>query len=118
MPVLTCFIGRHQSIPPTTSFSLIAELIHRDGLRSALGGRDDVLLEPVLNLLVRHVSDPRFGEMACDVATVVIGMCFHLVAKISRRQFVLRRYVRISTGSIPIDRRPLWPTAQKGVCGT
>jgi U3 small nucleolar RNA-associated protein 15 len=49
------------------------ELIHRDGLRSALAGRDDVLLEPVLLLLVKYVTDPRFGEMVCDISRLVIG---------------------------------------------
>ncbi|OSX60238.1 hypothetical protein POSPLADRAFT_1075000 [Postia placenta MAD-698-R-SB12] len=63
-----------KQVPPTTTFSLIQELIHRDGLRSALAGRDDVLLEPVLRLLLKHVADPRFGEMVCDVAGVVIDM--------------------------------------------
>ena len=58
---------------PVTTFSLIQELIHRDGLRSALSSRDDVLLEPILRMLLKHVTDPRFGEMVCDVAGVVIG---------------------------------------------
>lgn len=62
-----------QQVPPTTTFSLIQELIHRDGLRTALAGRDDVLLEPILRLLLKYVSDPRFGEMVCDVAGIVIG---------------------------------------------
>jgi len=61
-------------VPPTTSFSLITELIHRDGLKAALSGRDDVLLEPVLQLLLKYVNDPRFGELVCDVASIVIGM--------------------------------------------
>ncbi|THV08502.1 WD40 repeat-like protein [Dendrothele bispora CBS 962.96] len=61
-------------VPPTTTFALIQELIHRDGLRTALAGRDDVLLEPILRLLVKHVTDPRFGEMVCDVASIVIQM--------------------------------------------
>ncbi|TCD69675.1 hypothetical protein EIP91_006692 [Steccherinum ochraceum] len=61
-----------QNVPPTTTFSLIQELIHRDGLRTALSGRDDVLLEPILRLLLKHITDPRFGEMVCDVAGVVI----------------------------------------------
>lgn len=60
-------------MPPTTTFSLIQELIHRDGLRTALAGRDDVLLEPILRLLLKHINDPRFGEMVCDVSSVVIG---------------------------------------------
>lgn len=62
-----------QQVPPTTTFSLIQELIHRDGLRIALAGRDDVLLEPVLRLLVKYITDPRFGEMVCDIAGIVIG---------------------------------------------
>lgn len=62
-----------QNVPPTTTFSLISELTHRDGLRTALGGRDDVSLEPVLRLLIKHVSDPRFGNMCCDVSCIVIG---------------------------------------------
>ena len=40
----------------------------------ALAGRDDVMLEPVLRLLHNYISDPRFGELACDVAGIVIGM--------------------------------------------
>lgn len=60
-------------MPPTTAFSLIQELVHRDGLRIALAGRDDVLLEPILQLLVKNVADPRFGDLAMSVATVVIG---------------------------------------------
>ncbi|KZT19260.1 WD40 repeat-like protein [Neolentinus lepideus HHB14362 ss-1] len=63
-----------KNVPPTTAFALIQELIHRDGLRTALSGRDDVLLEPVLRLLSKNVNDPRFGEMACDVASLVIEM--------------------------------------------
>ncbi|KAI0774266.1 WD40 repeat-like protein [Fomes fomentarius] len=63
-----------KNVPPTTTFSLIQELIHRDGLRTALAGRDDVLLEPILRLLLKHITDPRFGEMVCDVANVVIDM--------------------------------------------
>ncbi|GJJ07566.1 hypothetical protein Clacol_001769 [Clathrus columnatus] len=51
-----------KQVPPTTKFSLIQELIHRDGLRPALAGRDDVLLEPILRLLLKYITDPRFGE--------------------------------------------------------
>ena len=52
---------------------MIQELVHRDGLQTALAGRDDVLLEPVLALLVKYVNDPRFGELVCDVGNLVIG---------------------------------------------
>ncbi|KAI6119301.1 Trp-Asp repeat-containing protein [Pisolithus croceorrhizus] len=63
-----------KNVPPTTTFSLIQELIHRDGLRSAMSGRDDVLLEPILRLLVKHVTDPRFGDLVCDVASLLIEL--------------------------------------------
>jgi len=59
-------------VPPATTFALIQELIYRDGLRSALAGRDDVLLEPILRLLLKYVTDPRFGGTACDVAGLII----------------------------------------------
>ena len=38
-----------------------------------MAGRDDVLLEPILRLLLKYVADPRFGVMVADVAGVVIG---------------------------------------------
>ncbi|KAI6164903.1 Trp-Asp repeat-containing protein [Pisolithus thermaeus] len=57
-----------KNVPPTTTFSLIQELIHRDGLRN------DVLLEPILRLLVKHVTDPRFGDLVCDVASLLIAL--------------------------------------------
>jgi U3 small nucleolar RNA-associated protein 15 len=63
-----------KNVPPAITFSLIQELIHRDGLRIALAGRDDVLLEPILRLLLKYVADPRFGVMVADVARVVIDM--------------------------------------------
>lgn len=64
---------RLQKVPPTMAFSLIQELVHRDGLRIALAGRDDVLLEPILQLLVRYIADPRFGDLAASVASVILG---------------------------------------------
>ncbi|KAK8850439.1 hypothetical protein IAR55_004357 [Kwoniella newhampshirensis] len=66
--------GLKKSVKPTTTFALIQELIHRDALRIALSGRDDVTLEPILTFLARHVVDPRFGEMASEVAGVIIDI--------------------------------------------
>ncbi|KAF7432961.1 hypothetical protein PC9H_004905 [Pleurotus ostreatus] len=63
-----------KQVPPAVTFSLIQELIARDGLRSALSGRDDVLLEPILRYLIKYVADPRFGQTVCDVAAFLIDM--------------------------------------------
>ncbi|WWC72509.1 uncharacterized protein I206_106471 [Kwoniella pini CBS 10737] len=63
-----------KTVRPTSTFALIQELIYQDALRIALSGRDDVTLEPLLQFLVRHAIDPRFGEMAAEVAGVVIDL--------------------------------------------
>lgn len=93
-----------QNVRPSITFALIQELIHRDGLRVALSGRDDVTLEPVLTFLLKHIADPRFGEMASQVAGVVIGQfasysfshsrgCWADTRKISTRLYwASRRY--------------------------
>ncbi|KAF8913940.1 WD40-repeat-containing domain protein [Gymnopilus junonius] len=70
-----------KNVPPTTTFSLIQELIHRDGLRIALAGRDDVLLEPILRLLLKYVADPRFGELAADITGIVIDMYMPVIGQ-------------------------------------
>ncbi|RSH85203.1 hypothetical protein EHS25_005010 [Saitozyma podzolica] len=66
--------GLNKNVRPSTTFALIQELIHRDGLRIALSGRDETTLEPILVFLVRHVTDPRFGELASEVAGVIIDL--------------------------------------------
>ena len=63
-----------QQVPLMTTFLLVQELIHGDGLRTALAGWDDVLLEPVLQLLLKHIADPQFGEITCDIGKILIGI--------------------------------------------
>lgn len=60
--------------PAVTTVSLIQELIHRDGLRQALSGRDDISLEPLAQFLVRNINNPRYTALLVDVTTVVINM--------------------------------------------
>ncbi|KAH9977795.1 WD40-repeat-containing domain protein [Lactifluus volemus] len=50
-----------QQVPPATTFALIQELVYRDGLRIALAGRDDVLLEPILRSLTDMYA-PVLGQ--------------------------------------------------------
>ncbi|KAK4049766.1 U3 small nucleolar RNA-associated protein 15 [Microbotryomycetes sp. JL221] len=61
-----------RAVTPATTFALLEELMHRDGLTIALSNRHDASLEPILKFLVKHVTNPRYGVMACDVATVLI----------------------------------------------
>ncbi|KAF9921035.1 snoRNA-binding rRNA-processing protein [Linnemannia zychae] len=60
--------------PAVTTVSLIQELIHRDGLRQALSGRDDISLEPLAQFLVRHINNPRYTSLLIDVTTMMVDM--------------------------------------------
>lgn len=62
-----------QHVRPATSFALIQELVFRDALRIALQGRDETSLEPILAFCLRHIIDPRFGELAGSVVGIIIG---------------------------------------------
>lgn len=53
--------------------AMLQELIHRDGLESALSGRDDVGLEPLVSFLIRHINQPRYTPLLVDVADVLLG---------------------------------------------
>jgi UTP15 C terminal len=98
-------------VPPAVTFSLIQELVRRDGVRIALAGRDDVLLEPVLNLLIKHLSDPRFGEMVCDIASIVIGQSpFRPLRPLLT---IHHRHVLIRSGAITYHRRTFYATPEK-----
>jgi U3 small nucleolar RNA-associated protein 15 len=63
-----------QEIPPTTTFSLIAELSSRDALRIALSGRDAHALTPVLAFLLRHLTHTHFGPLASQATLVALDL--------------------------------------------
>lgn len=53
---------------PIVISSLLEELIARDGLLIATGGRTEESLEPLLAFLVKYVAEPRFASLLLDVA--------------------------------------------------
>lgn len=63
-----------KNVTPSTTFALLTELIHRDGLAIALANRHDLSLEPMLKFLVKHVVDPRYCTVAVDTAKVLIDI--------------------------------------------
>lgn len=105
-----------QQVPPTTTFALIQELVYRDGLQSALAGRDDVLLEPILRLLLKYVTDPRFGGLACDVAGLIIGTSSSSTTSVTTvALYALYRDVYPRSSPVPYHRFPL-PTPAEKTC--
>lgn len=60
------------AVPAPTTFALLTELIHRNGLAIALANRHDLSLEPILRFLLKHVTDPNYCTVASDVTGVLI----------------------------------------------
>lgn len=58
---------------PMVVAAVLQELIHRDGLKIAITGRDDVSLEPLMQFLIRNIHHPRFTNLLVDVSEAVIG---------------------------------------------
>jgi len=48
--------------------------MHRDGLHQALSGRDEVSLAPILRLISRHITDPRWFNIASDMLNCIINL--------------------------------------------
>ena len=48
--------------------AVLEELVMRDGLRSALTGRDEDRLAPTLAFLVKHIANPKYAPLLLDVA--------------------------------------------------
>ncbi|KAI8970331.1 WD40-repeat-containing domain protein [Mycotypha africana] len=57
---------------PVVVAAVLQELIHRDGLKTAITGRDDVSLEPLMRFLIKHIHHPRFTNLLVDVSETVI----------------------------------------------
>ncbi|GAX79819.1 hypothetical protein CEUSTIGMA_g7259.t1 [Chlamydomonas eustigma] len=61
--------------------TVVEELAARDGLDTALSGRDAASLEPLLHFLSKYIVEPRYGKTVCnlthrilDIYTGVIGV--------------------------------------------
>ncbi|KAJ9236041.1 hypothetical protein DTO271D3_2176 [Paecilomyces variotii] len=58
----------------TAQLTLFTALRHRSALRTALQGRDEVTLEPVLKWVYKHISEPRLVELCVEVAMNVLDI--------------------------------------------
>ncbi|KAL4799700.1 WD40-repeat-containing domain protein [Aspergillus venezuelensis] len=47
--------------------TLFSELRHRSALRASLAGRDEVTLQPVLQWVYKHITEPRLVDLAVEV---------------------------------------------------
>ena len=56
------------------SFSVLRELQRRNGLKTALGGRDEKELLPLLQFLHRNISDARFSSFLVEVVDIILDL--------------------------------------------
>eukprot|EP00753_Platysulcus_tardus_P020885 PLAT8452.3.p1 GENE.PLAT8452.3~~PLAT8452.3.p1 ORF type:complete len:540 (+),score=230.78 PLAT8452.3:21-1640(+) len=66
---------------PAVVFSVLRELLLRDGLSIALSGRSDAQLEPVLAFLVRYCTRPEYSGLLLRVASSVTSLYARVVGR-------------------------------------
>ena len=59
---------------PAVVASMLEELVARGALNTALSGRDDVALEPIMSFLIKYISNPRYSKLLICVCTELIGI--------------------------------------------
>ncbi len=74
-------------------YSLLQELVRRDGLTIALSGRNEEELYSILKYLSRHMTKPRFIPLLLDVGNMLIGTLPNLYQYSS--QYIFYIYGRI-----------------------
>jgi len=80
--------------------TLVTALRHRSALRSALKGRDEASLQPILKWLVKHINHPRSIKLTVDVAFLILDLYSEQMGdspEIDNLMRQLQRRVRYST---------------------
>ncbi|EEH03229.1 U3 small nucleolar RNA-associated protein [Histoplasma capsulatum G186AR] len=57
-----------------STLTLLTALRHRSALRTALSGRDEVTLQPVLQWVYKSITDPRVVDMCVEVAMNILDI--------------------------------------------
>jgi U3 small nucleolar RNA-associated protein 15 len=63
-----------ESRNPIVVISLLDELIQRDCLGTALSGRDEVSLEPLLHFIIKQITNPHFNMLLNRVSHAVLDI--------------------------------------------
>ncbi|KAJ1645306.1 U3 small nucleolar RNA-associated protein [Coemansia asiatica] len=74
-----------------TVISLLQELVHRDGLGSALSGRDELSLDPILRFVSKYINHPRYTQLLIRVSNVILDIYGDLIYDSTRTSELLVR---------------------------
>ena len=70
-----------QTRQPALVASMLKELIARAALVTALTGRNEASLEPILSFLVKYVANPRYSDLLSDVCDTVLNIYSPIIGK-------------------------------------
>ena len=60
--------------PAIEVLTLLKTCVHRSALRSALSGRDEVTLQPVLKWLLKNIPNPKYADICVDAAILTLDL--------------------------------------------
>jgi U3 small nucleolar RNA-associated protein 15 len=55
-------------------FSLLEELLRRNGLKISLSGRDEITLEPFVSFLIKYITLPKYAPLLVRVAHTLFDL--------------------------------------------
>lgn len=59
---------------PIEVLTLLTALRHRSAMRTALQGRDENTVQPILKWLIKHVKDPRYVNMCVEASLLLLDL--------------------------------------------
>lgn len=69
--VLKPYVARRK---PEYTYSLMLELVRREGLKAALAGREEKGLSSILSFVNKYITDSRFTKLLIHVADILIDL--------------------------------------------
>jgi len=59
---------------PVVIFSVLYELVQRNGLRQALADRNEKTLKPIIVFVGKHIANPRYTSLLIDVGNQILDL--------------------------------------------
>ena len=59
---------------PVVIFSVLYELVQRNGLKQALSDRNEKSLKPILAFISKHIANPRYTSLLIDVGNQILDL--------------------------------------------
>ncbi|KAI9786104.1 MAG: hypothetical protein M1835_003156 [Candelina submexicana] len=63
-----------QGQQPIVVLTLLTALRHRSAMRTALQGRDEITVQPILKWIYKHIPNPRYLKMCVEVGLLIIDL--------------------------------------------